>query len=84
MGRFKEFLTGQHVNFTDADFAANQDWIKDSIQYELYFRAFDKNTADRTRWENDPEVKAAIESLPKAEALLKQAQRILARRAAGG
>jgi len=84
VGRFKEFLGGQHVNFTDADFAANQDWIKDSIQYELYFRAFDKNTADRARWENDPEVKAAIESLPKAEALLKQAQRILARRAAGG
>ena len=82
MDRFKEFLQNQKVNFTDSEFAANQDWVKGVIRYELYFRAFDKKTADRARWEHDPEVRAAVQSLPKAEALLKDAQKILAQRAA--
>ena len=47
-----------------------------------FSRAFDKKTADRAAYHADPEVQRAIESLPKAQALLQQAERILARRAA--
>ena len=73
-------LTKQQVPFSDADFAAVQDWMRDRIRWEFYFRAFDKNTADRARWSDDQEVSKAIESLPKAEALLHQAQKTYAMR----
>lgn len=82
--RFKTFLTSQHIAFTDADFAANRDWVKSQLRYELYFRAFDKNTADRAQWSDDPEVKKGIESLPRAQSLLQQVQRVLAQRGARG
>ena len=48
----------------------------------MYIRAFDKETADQARWQDDPEVQKAIESLPRAQLLLQSAQRVLARRAA--
>jgi carboxyl-terminal processing protease len=82
LGRFKDYLRSQQVAFTDAEFAANHDWVRDQIRYELYFRAFDKKTADRAAYHADPEVQRAIESLPKAQALLQQAEKVLARRAA--
>jgi len=81
LGRFADFLRSQQVDFTDAELAANHDWLRDQIRYELYFRAFDKKTADRAAFHADPEVQRAVESLPKAQALLQQAERVLARRA---
>ena len=78
--RFRAYLKDRQIPFTDADFAANKDWIRDRIRYEFYFRAFDKNTANRAEWAADPEILKAIESLPKAEALLHAAQKTYAMR----
>jgi carboxyl-terminal processing protease len=78
--KLKEFLKEKQVPFTDQDITDNMSWLKDQIRWEFYFRAFDKKTADRARLADDPEVHQGIESLPKAEALLKEAQRTLARR----
>ena len=80
--RFAGFLRSQQIAFTDAEFTANRDWVRDQIRYELYFRAFDKKTADRAAFQADPEVQRAIESLPKAQALLQQAERVVVHRAA--
>jgi hypothetical protein len=66
------------VNFTDAEFDAQKDWLKERIRWEFYYRAFDKNTAYRSMWAADPEVLKAIESLPKAQTLLNQAARVYA------
>jgi carboxyl-terminal processing protease len=82
MGRFADYLRSQQIAFTDAEFAANRDWMRDQIRYELYFRAFDRKTADRAAFHTDPEVQRAVESMPKAQALLQQAERVLARRGA--
>ena len=81
LGRFKDYLRSQQIAFTDAEFAANHDWVRDQIRYELYFRAFDKKTADRAAYHADPEVQRAMDSMPKAQALLQQAEKVLARRA---
>ena len=78
--KFRAFLTKLQVPFTDADFTANRDWMRDRIRWEFYFRAFDRTTADRARWSGDPEVQKAIESLPKAETLLHAAQKTYAMR----
>jgi carboxyl-terminal processing protease len=72
------------VTFTDADFDANKEWIRQQIRWEFYFRAFDKPAADRATWLDDPELKKAIESLPRAESLLHEVQRVLALRASKG
>jgi carboxyl-terminal processing protease len=78
--RFRSYLKANQVNFTDADFDANRTWIGERIQWEFYFRAFDKNTADRARWSTDPAVMKAIESMPKAQNLLTLAQKAYAAR----
>jgi carboxyl-terminal processing protease len=68
--RFKTYLKTQQVSFTDEEFAANRQWISDQLRLELLERAYDKNTAVRAIMHDDPEVRKAIESLPKAQALL--------------
>ncbi|HEY1341213.1 MAG TPA: S41 family peptidase [Bryobacteraceae bacterium] len=81
LNRFRDFARTQPgVTFTDADFDANRGWVRDQMRYELLFRAFDKKTADRAQWQEDPEIQKAIESLPKAQSLLKDVQRVLAMR----
>jgi carboxyl-terminal processing protease len=80
MNRFKEYLKSQQVPVTDDEFAANLPWMRKQLRWEMYTRAFDKETADRANWVDDPEVQKAIESLPRAQSLLQSAQRILARR----
>jgi carboxyl-terminal processing protease len=68
--RFKEYLKSQQVSFTDEEFTANRQWISDQLRLELIERAYDKNTALRAIMHDDPEVRKAIDSLPKAQALL--------------
>jgi carboxyl-terminal processing protease len=80
MERFKQYLAAQKVPFTDAEFDQNREWLKGRIKYEFYFRAWDKATADRAQWADDPEVKKGIESLPKAQSLLSQAEKVYAMR----
>jgi carboxyl-terminal processing protease len=80
MDRFKQYLSANKVPFTDAEFAENREWLKGRIKYEFYFRTWDKATADRAQWADDPEVKKGIENLPKAQLLLSQAEKVYAMR----
>jgi hypothetical protein len=68
------------VPFTDAEFDQNRAWVKKSIRWEFYFRAFDRAAAERADWTDDPEVQKAIESMPKAQSLLSQAEKVYAMR----
>lgn len=78
--RFHSFLKDQKVVFTDAEFASHRDWVRDRIRWEVYFRTFGKNAAERAKWAADPEVLKAIESLPKAQSLLNAAAKVYAMR----
>jgi carboxyl-terminal processing protease len=80
LNRFKEFARAQQLTFADAEFDANQGWVRDQIRTEIFTRAFDKQTADRAGWKEDPEIDKAIESLPKAKDLVSQATRVLAKK----
>jgi carboxyl-terminal processing protease len=82
LNRFKEFLRSKQVTFTDAEFAANQDWMRDCIRYEFLFRAYNKKVATQAARQTDAEVLAAIDNMPKAESLLKESNRAYAMRAA--
>jgi carboxyl-terminal processing protease len=79
--RFKEYLRSKQIPFTDEEFATDKEWVRRQLRWEMYFRAFDKETAYRAMWRDDQEVQRAIESMPKAESLLHAARQVLARRA---
>jgi carboxyl-terminal processing protease len=76
--QFRASLKAQKIPFTDEEFDTHKDWVKERIRWEMYYRAFDKNTAERAKWAGDPEILKAIESLPKAQTLLNQATRVYA------
>jgi carboxyl-terminal processing protease len=80
MARFKDFLQTNKVPFTDADWNRDKQWLSDQVRYEFLFRAFDKKAADRTAFLSDPEVKLAVENLPKAQTLVSEADKVLAAR----
>jgi carboxyl-terminal processing protease len=75
--RFRAYLKTTSIPITDEEFDANVDFVKRELRYELYLRAFDKTTAERSKWAEDPEAGKAVESLPKAQSLLETVQRVL-------
>jgi carboxyl-terminal processing protease len=83
LARFKDYLqsrTAPVIPFTDAEFNRDKKWLTEQIRDEFYLRAFDKKTSDRAQFVDDPEVQKAVESLPKAEAMHSEAQKVLAAR----
>lgn len=82
--QFRAYLKTQKVPFTDAEFNDAKPFMKNWIRWEFYFRAFDKETAERASWKDDPEIQKGIQSMPKAQSLLQQVQRVLAERGAKG
>jgi carboxyl-terminal processing protease len=82
MNSFKEYLHSRQITFSDAEWAANQTWMRDKIRHEFLFRAYSKKVANQAIDRSDEEVLAAIENMPKAESLLKDSNRAYAMRAA--
>jgi carboxyl-terminal processing protease len=80
LNEFHRYLLEDKVSFTEAEFAQHHDWIRSELRYEMYLTAFGVDEARRLKVENDPEVARAIESLPKAKALLENAKRVVAQR----
>ncbi len=79
---FKAFLRKTNANFTEEDFKANQEWVKNTIQAEFYKTAFDIDEAARFEIEIDPEILKAIEALPKARELGDKAKKMIVQRMA--
>ncbi len=82
INEFHRFLLDSGVEFTEADFAANHDWIRQHLRREMYITAFGIDESRRLAIETDPAVLKAIDSLPKAQVLLDQLKRMLAQRTA--
>lgn len=73
-------LDVQHFPFDEAQFKRDEPWITRDLAKEMYVYAFNVYASDQVFAKTDPEVKKAIDSLPKAEALLQNAKRVMARR----
>jgi len=70
MQQFKDFLHANSVEYTDADIAANQEWIKANIKTELFTSQFGQLDGLKVRAESDPEINKAVTYLPEALALV--------------
>jgi len=78
--QFKTYLKEKEVEFTDADFTANRDWVRSELKREMYVAAFSTDESLRVQFEQDPMVIKAMESMPKAKELLGTAKNMLVRR----
>src|SRR5207302_353514 len=71
---FHQFMLKNNVTFTEGQFTENHDWIKQQLKREMYITAFSLEESQRVAVEQDPEILRAVDSLPKAKALLDTAK----------
>src|SRR5690349_11888 len=79
---FRRYLDKENIHYTEADMAANSDWIKREIKKEAFISVFGLPTGDEVELEHDPLVEKAVDSLPQARALYENVRRVLAQRIA--
>jgi carboxyl-terminal processing protease len=80
LNEFHAFLLKEGFQFTESDFAQNNDWIKRFLRKEMYITAFSADEARRITVETDPMVEKAVDSMPKAKTLLESAKRVIVQR----
>lgn len=66
---FETFLRQRKIEATDQEVAANLDWVKESIKYELFTSQFGQNEGQKVRAGWDPQIQKALSFLPQAQAL---------------
>ncbi|MEZ5364500.1 MAG: S41 family peptidase [Bryobacterales bacterium] len=67
---FHDFLKKEEIEFTDADFNANIDFVKRFLKRAVYISAYDVDEGEKVYYALDPDVEKALEALPQAKALL--------------
>ena len=67
---FRGFLTREQIEFPEAAFTENTDFVKRMLKREVYISAYDLDEGERVRFELDPDVQGALDLLPKAKELL--------------
>ena len=75
---FRQFLIGEQIEFEEADFKDNVEFIRRFVKREVYNSAFDIEEGQRVYYELDPDVQRAIEVLPMAQQLLDDALSLVA------
>jgi len=80
MNEFHAYLLKNNVQFTEAEFAENNDWMKTQLKREAFITAFSLDESLRFAVESDPMVQKAVEALPKAKALLDTAKKQIVQR----
>jgi len=80
MNDFHQFLLKDKVEFTEAEWAENNDWLKQQVRRELYVTAFGLEEARKLAVDNDPMVQHALESMTKAKSLLDNAKKMIVQR----
>ncbi len=72
LARFKAWLLEQKLPYTDKDWAANLDAMKEQLTVEMQNVAYGVEAGFKVQCETDPVVQKALEELPAAAALLHQ------------
>jgi carboxyl-terminal processing protease len=77
---FKQMLRKDGLQFTEAEFEENLDWIKQQLRREIFVSVFNMEESRKMTVETDPMVQQAIASMPKAKELLDKARSLLVQR----
>jgi len=81
---FQSFLTQQKLRFTEEELVAQREELSRHIVEEVLRQAFGEAEARRRTTQWDPQVRKALEVVPKAAVLLKDPKRFMAEREAEG
>jgi carboxyl-terminal processing protease len=81
---FRKFLDSQKIHYSEAELSHGMDFIKTQIKTELFIAQFGQQEGLRVRAETDPQVRSAVDLLPKAKELTENAKRVMEQRAAAG
>ncbi len=81
---FKAYLDARKLTYTQADLDANREAISRQILEEVLRAAYGEGEARRRTMAWDPQVKKALELVPRAEMLLHNPQKFIAERQAEG
>jgi carboxyl-terminal processing protease len=77
---FKQYLTSQNIDWTDADLNGVMDWLKVSIKDKIVTIQFGQLQGLRTLADWDPMIQKALTYLPEAQALEDNAHKVLTKR----
>ena len=66
---YAEHVRGRGIEFSDEGLAANTEYVKRQIQYEVIYNRLGVSEADQIRFRTDPQVLAALEIMPQAKDL---------------
>jgi carboxyl-terminal processing protease len=78
---FKQFLTAQGVQYTQADLDGVSDWLKAMIKDKIDAIQFGESMGLRVRADWDPEIQKALSFMPEAQALEDNAHKVLTQKA---
>ena len=78
--KLQNYLDAHHITVSPVEMKQNLPWIKAKIAQELLSYSFGASEGLKILLEQDTQVSAAVEALPQAEALYKNARRIMAER----
>ncbi len=77
---FHDFLLTREVRFSEAEFAVNNDWTRFQLKRQVLVSLYGSDEGQRLDVENDPEVRMAFNSVPKARALSETTRHLLVRK----
>jgi len=77
---FRKFLDSQQIQFTEADLAENNEWVRSNIKAELFVNEFGQQEGLKVHTETDPVVQKALDLLPKAKELADNAKKTIAQK----
>jgi len=80
VNQFHDYLMKNSFQFTEADFTANHQWVKEQLKREMYITAFSWEQSVRVGIQQDPEIAQAIDAMPKAVTLIETAKKLLVQR----
>src|SRR5215467_9871572 len=80
MQEFRKFLDSQQIQFTEADLAENNEWVRSNIKAELFVNEFGQQEGLKVHTETDPVVQKALDLLPKAKELADNAKKTIAQK----
>ncbi len=78
IGDFRQFLQREEIEFEEADFVADLEYMTRFIKREVYNSAYDIEEGQRVYYELDPDVQTALEALPRAQQLLDHDENLVA------
>ena len=70
LDQFHDYLMKQNVQFSEADWTRDHDWVRKQLRQQMYVTAFSFEDSEKVGVEQDPEVAKAVEVMPQASDLL--------------